>query len=474
MKIVMVADHCCIRVFKEAYELLHGRGHDMYLVSHKEGTGWNLYNLALFFWYEGAFPKTDNDKTMFRRAIKHMAETIKPDIFHIHNEPDWIATETIRVLKDIKSPAKVVWDIHDPESARLNAVPTEELELMRNVDGIVYVSHEEREWMEWAHPVAAAKPNCTIFSCFPSRVLAEPYMKLADYRIPNSIVFQGGISEPNIMKRHKMREETQSGRAVQYYNMRDLANIVEAFCKEGYNFHLYGANTDPGKILPEADMYRQFGAIAEPSANPFTIIPELSKYEFGFVGFPMKAELFEMAMPNKLFDYLCAGTIPVVINCKAAGEFVRKHNIGIWFDGDEWSVPGTLKQLLTGVDTKTLRENIKKILPMFLMDAQVHKLENLYEEVLCGGTDKQQTDTGGDFKHAPARRRNRGGSGCGLRKDTGDRIHRRGRNTAHRVVGASGIPETGGGENNTALGWERYFPVPDPAEMGADGNKKQG
>ena len=389
MKIVFVADHCCIRLFKESSVLLD-RGHEMHLVSFERGTGHNFYKSFLGYWYfKDKNTLKIQHKNQFQEAIRHYCEYIKPDLFVCHNEPDWICEETIKVAHPLGIP--VVWDIHDIESARQGQIPLEEQRIMQMIDGIVHVSEYAKKWTNWVHSYLKC-PQEVIYSMYPSpegiknredirKVLPVPSVyPLVAPKIHNSLVYEGGIGAPE-----EKQEMIKSGNAkVLSFNMRNYAGIFEQFSNEGFKPFIYGAGAPIGECNKDAMKYMKYGCVTQPSIDPLNLIYELAKYEFGFVGFPvMGTPLFDMAFPNKFCDYMMAGVIPIVVNCKQTGELVADNKLGFYFpDLKMIKEPDVLRKILN-CNRSEYQARIVEWRKTLYMENQIERLEKLYTDAIA-------------------------------------------------------------------------------------------
>jgi len=83
-------------------------------------------------------------------------------------------------------------------------------------------------------------------------------------------------------------------------------------------------------------------------------------------------------MPNKLFEYLAAGVVPIVMNAKEPAEYVKKHDIGVVVDSIDELCYAVTNNLLYHTYLKKVMEKREQ----FLMDSQVPKIIKLYEKVL--------------------------------------------------------------------------------------------
>lgn len=366
-KICMVTHHDCIRVFKESHPLIE-KGYALGLFTNQLGSGWNMFNPACCYL----------DENQFKTSLTYLVNHSDFQIYHVHNEPDWIARITCEIVQP--KGKKVVWDIHDIESARSIGLPFDEVQTIEKVDGIVHVSFKAKDWVnKWYKSVT---PHQVVL---PSMVPKE-YMrlrKLAPYRIKNSIVYEGGLTPPKSAEPKKEKV----GRQVTYtFEMRDYSKAMFALSNEGFKPYIMQSGGGIGTIGDVAKMYRQYGVTALPSVSPIDLPSALSSYEWGLVGFPLTFNLGDMAMPNKLWEYLAGETVPIVINCQSAGEFVEKNDIGIWVKSEkDFYREGYLRQILHPDNFKNngyYRTKIKAMLPNLVMESNIHYLEEMYSMLL--------------------------------------------------------------------------------------------
>ncbi|MCH8325211.1 MAG: hypothetical protein IIB83_01395 [Bacteroidetes bacterium] len=123
-------------------------------------------------------------------------------------------------------------------------------------------------------------------------------------------------------------------------------------------------------------VYEQFGCfVCNPVPYP-TLLVGLRAHGIGLVGSVYPVEYIHCALPNKLFEYMSQGVVPVVMNCREAENFVTKHDCGIVIkDINDLSV---LKLDVL----RQKRENVLKLRRKLTMESQLHIIEGLYEEVL--------------------------------------------------------------------------------------------
>jgi glycosyltransferase involved in cell wall biosynthesis len=120
----------------------------------------------------------------------------------------------------------------------------------------------------------------------------------------------------------------------------------------------------------------------------------------------------EVALPNKLFEYLYGGVPVLVSDCRAQAEFVRRHRVGrVHTAGDAASLAAELRALLG--ESATLRARIaaaaSDLLVPFAWDRQEESLREVYRRLL--GADRvrepsRRTDVA-SLREEPVRRRDR-------------------------------------------------------------------
>lgn len=281
----------------------------------------------------------------------HLQRTIrdsKADIFHVHSDPNWL----VPLVKEAAGGRPVIHDVHDPESMRTGQKPdAHEIAAMTVCDGIIHVSKGCQAYMEKTH--GATKPTELIYSAVPEA--GYHFNKTANF---DAIVYQGGLTS-----------RMQGPDGLVYF--RNLHYVVQQFIEQGYQFSLFSANEENLDLS-----YEKMGAFLTKNLNYSTMLNALRLHGFGFVGSPVITPIIKYAMPNKLFEYISQGVVPVCWNADEAGEFVKEHGIGIWLKGDLDELRIKLK------DGMRIREKLVKTGKQFAMESQANKLEKFYKSFL--------------------------------------------------------------------------------------------
>lgn len=354
MKICMIAHHGCIRVWKQAQSLMN-EGHEVAVISDR------LHAMEITRY--ASFTKYF-DMNGLARSVQ-LYDRAGYDLFHVHNEPDWIVSVT---RNNTKKP--VVFDVHDLESARIStAVTMEELVLMRTVDGVIHISDEMSAFSERIHK--HKQPVITVFTYTPAKFMIDETVARSMKRIPNSVVYEGGITKafetPTIINdysgRHKLQQKSY----------RDFGPVFKALIQAGMNVHIY-----PCELTEEALYgYRVLGCTIHNPTPLNSLIPEMAKYEYVFVGAATTTPILDKAMPNKLFEGMAAGCTPLVYCGKAAEKFVLTNKFGISLDTlDAEEIRDKCK------NAEFYRENFLARRDEFTMESQYDKIMKFYEAVI--------------------------------------------------------------------------------------------
>lgn len=338
LRILMVADHGCIRVVKESLAL-RAKGHWVELLTRQEPFGYNRLD-RVTLWH---------DRDQLIRAVRDS----RADIVHVHNEPDWI----VAAAREGTS-RPLVYDIHDLESLRMQTAPnTDEMAAFAAADGYVHVSEACQQRAQLTHPPHAGKPACVL----PCYVNEEFYAKYPPWSSSDSVVYEGGLQSS-----HDTYEE--HGQTI--VGIRSLMPVVEAAIAAGLHVGLCPA-------APLSDFAYMNAGAAVWGPLPYNVmLRTLRPYGWGFVGATHDMPLMHAAMPNKLFEYLSQGVVPVVYRATAAAQFVTENACGFVLPAlDDWSG-------LNPDDHEVLRTNVLDLRWQWTMERHIDKVEQVYRDVL--------------------------------------------------------------------------------------------
>lgn len=350
MKIVMVSAHSCIRLHKIALPLIE-KGYEVHLVARKHTPFSFRYKSFLHY----------DDIEQFLSSIRlHIADT---DIFHVHNEPSWF----VYALKELTD-RPVVLDAHDSYLTRSSA--EDQVAALERGEKHVRVTAEERAAFQAADAVnfVSAPMRDQVAGEFaldcPMSVLPS-YVPQFMYRYHfkewmGGLVYEGRVTLPN------QHAGKGAGTGAGYCDYTDCARQAQ---KIGMDFHLYAGRED--KAFKE--VYDPL-ALVHPGYRYRDLLDVISRHDWGLVGNTIAHSQWQVALPNKLYDYLAAGVPPVVINAAAAAEVVAEHGCGI--------AVGDIDELARRwAEHRPCRNELFKARHHFAMENHIHKVEALYDAV---------------------------------------------------------------------------------------------
>lgn len=354
LKIVMVANHCCVRVPKMAIPLIN-RGHEVHLITAR------MRNLDEF--YASVLYYTDQDQLY--NSIKLHKDA---DIFHVHNEPSWYVT----AIKDVLGDVPVVLDVHDSMLVRFN-LETDKPDLTPKdpYKKVVIISADERNNFQLADALVfpsapmskhvrdvfdLKQPNLVLYSMLP-----KGWGKIDSYEFLGGITYEGRVDLPY---------EIESGKELPCFAYADFTELADQLKEKGIPLFLYMA--DPSK--EKREHYR--GKALWGGEHPLDVLlTKLGRHDWGFCGHTREFEIHKYAMCNKLFEYVAAGVPVIAMNAPCMGKFVEKHGLGIQVKSidelaERWQ------------ESRELRKSVVLNRHKWWMENHIERLEKLYRQVL--------------------------------------------------------------------------------------------
>jgi len=330
------------------------QGHDVHLIAQVTPSYYEYYKSMSFAAGVGQYIE----------AFKQHADTA--DIFHVHNEPSWYVSA---IKETVDKP--VILDIHDSYAARTTI--EEEAELRHQGKDVTRIFVEERTNFQLADGLVfpgevfadlvkkefgLEQPSLTLPSYCPKRLYAysgEGWL--------GGLVYEGRIDMP---EKIASRDYLHGFRYCDYLELAQKAHEI------GLGFHIYTSNKSESFI----EAYDEISYLHEPRPIE-SLINGIGRHDWGLVGNIFPTPEWDVAFPNKMFEYIAANVPICVMNAGACAEFVEKHGIGI--------VVNSLKELMDRWDESVeIRKNMIKKRQTWCMDRHIDKLVDLYEEVIDG------------------------------------------------------------------------------------------
>lgn len=358
MKILMVHQIPCIRMRKEALALKSEYSSiEVYLVHH--------YTKCDTSGFDGVYVYEDIV------TLNEVIRSVDPDIIHCHNEPN----ETVLMVMALPYDTPIIHDTHDLISLRSphSCEPADFLhEALSNkyVSGCVYPTDRLREFATAQYCV---KHALTLESRHLRVDICDGVPDLdTDSRL--RIVWQGGL-----------RQTLEKFTAYRY--MKPVFVALEKW----FDIEVYPAKMfmDTGDITAK-EFYENyvdldFTTINEPL--PYKdLLAKCGDSHYGLVGFNAdcvdqdELTYIQLAMPNKLFDYIAAGIPVITLNCDLVARFVREFEIGLVIDREfgPWIEEEAREHY------KRFKRNVEAIQEKTCMEREIFKLRDLYRRVLRG------------------------------------------------------------------------------------------
>lgn len=338
MDLLHVGHHCCVRMAKE-FIALKEKGHTVH------GVG---FKTPIFSEILDSFVVV-NDHDKFKNVLNLHKKAGSVQLVHVHNEPNWLVSCVKEVFGDS---VPIVLDVHDSMYYRSSSdeckSAAERLAFSLS-DGFVFVSDKCKEMS--LEQMSEVKPNCVLASHVNKR-----FYKYKDWKWVGGLVYEGLTAMKG-----------KSPDFMLYADYRDLA----IKCKEiGLPFHLYTVGWEKEK----EEYYKD--AIFGGTQHYGDLCKILGHHDWGLTGNIIEYRDWNVAMPNKFFEYM-AGCIPIVaMNAENVGNICKEYGIGISVKSceelkDRWE------------ERQQCQNNVIKWRGEFAMENHIYKLENLYKELLA-------------------------------------------------------------------------------------------
>lgn len=352
----MVSGHACVRVQKMALPLLE-RGHNVHLIAYKTPSFYESYDTFLHA----------AGTRQYLEAIKLYEPIV--DIWHCHNEPSWF----VSAIKEY-SDKPVILDVHDSHLVRVTPdeadkmvaedqkplrVAVEERNNFQLADGLIFVSEPFADIIRGEF--ALSQPSLVLPSYVPNFLMQYQAVKK---QWLGGLVYEGRVDMP---------DDVKPGSENHGYRYCDYYELAMKLRNRGIDFHIYS-----GRSLSSEqkfyDLYKDY-AVLHNGRNVKNLLAALQRHDWGLVGNIEFTPDWDIALPNKLFEYIAAGVPIVAINAAHCSEIIEKAGIGITVKSvnelaDRWP------------EHREMRRNLPKARKAFRMEEHIAELEGFYRGFL--------------------------------------------------------------------------------------------
>ena len=356
MRILFLQQQPCVRALKYSVAL-HGALPGIAL-------GFAYQGKTLSEWYgsgDELFERWWNLGEDPAKTLQAAVDEFRPDLIHSHNLPDSLTAIALELFAD-RIP--VVHDVHDLQSLRRTPYedgfpePQDTLALeqraIEHCSALVAVSEELLDEIRSRYRPTAptlAFPNYVLRRDLPP-VLAPARRRNGH---PPRIVYQGTLS-------------TNGG----HY---DLREIFRSIVREGLSLDVY-----PSRSVPEYyELASERAGLRLHSTLPLRqLLAALTDYDFGWAGFnsALNGAHLDTCLPNKAYEYMGCGLPVLTLQHRALSRLVGEGSLGV-----SLTTLDDLAAQLTAIDVVEVRRRIASARLEFTVEANIHRLIELYESV---------------------------------------------------------------------------------------------
>jgi len=358
----------CIRTLKYAKALKHTMGSRIYIsLAHM---GQDLR--ALYGYGEEYFDNVSrrNGESLGSFVSKAIDET-RPDVIHSHNAPDHLTI----VAQEMSRGIPVVHDTHEVLSLHysgffssdnaesLSRYALEEKTANEGSEARVYASDGIRSYIQ--HRYQVNTHNDLVFRNYVSRSYLPRFSrkKLSENDGEIHIAYVGCITS-------LLREN-------HYY----LPDIFEELAR--HNLHIHIHPTSNG-ITRSSSAYKELAAKSQfihyhKHMDRRRLLRQLTRYDYGWAGLneARNREHLEIALPNKVIEYVACGLPVLAFPHEAIKYFVEVNRVGIVGKNVD-----DLARQLGEVAPSEFRSNLRKCRQSMIIEEKIGQLIDFYGHLI--------------------------------------------------------------------------------------------
>jgi glycosyltransferase involved in cell wall biosynthesis len=282
------------------------------------------------------------------------------DVYHIHNEPDWMVP-IVRMHTD----KPIVYDCHDLESMRASAPSVDEARAFEACTAAIFPSESYREKALEIHAVAMKKKQSrVVYSMCTDEDLAHAMKYGSGLPAIDALVYEGAHFAP-------VQETGFVPGSKFYYEYRDYCKFAARCTLMGIPLVFYGTRPQ------HESEYLLAGAATHPMLPYRTMLAQIARYSWGFLGHPHSYVQWQRSMANKFFEYAAAGIPVIAWNCSESAKWIVDHNVGV--------IVNSYKELDEAFADKELqarcKNNMVGIRTAWTMESQIDGVIDLYRQI---------------------------------------------------------------------------------------------
>jgi glycosyltransferase involved in cell wall biosynthesis len=303
--------------------------------------------------------------------IKRLVNKFHPFVIHSHNAPDGL---TVSAIEAVRSEVPVIHDCHealtlretgyyasDDENTIRNIYPKQEKIANERSDGRIYVTEGVRDYIQQRYDVDPSRDMVFYSYVNKSMVPSQLRRKLSEKDGEIHIVYIGTVT--SIVKDS-------------HY---DLREIFREIANHGIHVHMYVSiwgSKDKAyqQLADENDFIHYHGHLDQKS-----LLQEMPQYDFGWAGFNVNRKNrkhLDVAIPNKVFEYIGCGLPVLAFPHKNMRKFLERYNVGLIFDSMDEMASQLKNEKLESIRRDVLNSRYK-----FTVEKNVSRLIKYYKEM---------------------------------------------------------------------------------------------
>ena len=346
LRILHIAQHCCIRAIKQM-RALKKKGYKIDVLTNKLSYGTDEYEKIFFF----------HTRDNFRNVLSDKLITSQYDIFHVHNEPDWL----LNVAHNAGC-KPLIHDVHDLDSIRFirdNMTSLDEIRAFNVADGALFVSKPIRESAKGLHEYD--KPTAVLY-----HYCNDDFLKLYDPKNDNTrtgIVYEGGANPP-VTDAHTP------------FKYRSLYHHMKHIVEMGNELHMYIGNMDG------FEAYQDIGAFVFPPTVYDEMMTGMTNRKWGCLVFnneDLTEAQTNLTTMNKAYEYIMAGCPIIIMGAPEQARVLKKY--GVSLELEKMADLGNVEQKWGHLYPK-LKANVDRARVLLTMERYIYIVEKLYKKVL--------------------------------------------------------------------------------------------
>ena len=314
-------------------------------------------------------------------VVHRVLEDDWTEVFHVSQDFDceWVAAQVLAARNHAgRWWQRVVWDLRDIGSMHhrqlwragrmsppLNVATMWENWGANRVDGLVHVSPACERWFRDTHPlVEIGRTPTAIVRSMVGRDQLAPW---PDSDTRAGLVYSGGINGAEVL-------ENGAKGATRCYGEHMRAFLAS----EAWGAHPVSIQTASNEQGAEEESYRALGVEVHPRVSQAELVSSLTRFRWGLVSFGLSYALGEAAFPNKLWEYLAAGVVPVCVWAHQAQTFCEEQGVGIGGRSLEEAIGKMTRETWEGCHA-----NIRRQSKRWVMEEEAGTWERLARNVLA-------------------------------------------------------------------------------------------